>query len=173
MFRVVKFAVVLSPCVGCISTPPEDGTFSPPAFREIESGSSAVDSGWVISVMGFCPELARPFGTLTLITQQAGRRSWESWPTAVCSSAAKCGHREADSPFRVSLVPMFHLLARVTTVSWLPPSRRTTPEVKLHKPGSKHKNRVTDGQLGVQRSSMSNRHVYVLLMKFTFPFFLA
>lgn len=44
-------------------------TFSPPALTEIESGSSAVDSGWVISVMGFCPELARPFGALTLIIQ--------------------------------------------------------------------------------------------------------
>lgn len=49
-------------------------TLSPPTLTVTESGSSAADSGWRISVMGFCPELARPFGAPTLILQEAGRR---------------------------------------------------------------------------------------------------
>ena len=41
---------------------------------ETESGSAAEESGWRISAMGFCPELARPLGVPTLILREAGRR---------------------------------------------------------------------------------------------------
>ncbi|KAJ4926210.1 hypothetical protein JOQ06_008393 [Pogonophryne albipinna] len=47
-------------------------TLSPPTVTE--SGSSAADSGWRISVMGFCPELARALGAPTLILREAGGR---------------------------------------------------------------------------------------------------
>lgn len=41
-----------------------------------DSGSSATQSGWRISPMGFCPELARPLGAPALILQEAGK----TWP---------------------------------------------------------------------------------------------
>ncbi|MEQ2163990.1 Sorting nexin-18 [Goodea atripinnis] len=38
-----------------------------------DSGSSVADSGWRISVMSFCPELARPLGAPTLIPAEVGK----------------------------------------------------------------------------------------------------
>lgn len=55
--------------------PEQNLTLSHPALTPSESGSSAADSGWMISAMGFCPELARPLGAPALIVQ-AGGRTW-------------------------------------------------------------------------------------------------
>lgn len=65
----------------------------------------------------------------------------------------------------VALVAIFHLLARATTVSWLSPGRRTTPEVKLREPGSKQKHRVTDRRLELQRSSTSRRCLFIYCLE--------
>lgn len=69
-----------------------DSTLSPAAFTVTcgpgESGSSAADSGWRISVMGFCPELARPFGAPTLILRLAGRCVSETGLTTLRLSAS-------------------------------------------------------------------------------------
>lgn len=53
--------------------PGQNLTLSPPALTPSESGSSAADSGWMISAMGFCPELARPLGAPALIVLASGR----------------------------------------------------------------------------------------------------
>lgn len=97
-------------------------------------------------------------------------------------AAGEGGRRQSASPQvnvlsgrlilrSVALVAIFHLLARATTVSWLSPGRRTTPEVKLREPGSKQKHRVTDRRLELQRSSTSSRClcIYCLEKIFALP----
>lgn len=64
-------------------------TFSSPTLQLLltsgpgDSCSSAADNGWRISVMSFCPELARPLGVLTLIPAEGGR-AWPLVRVGVC-----------------------------------------------------------------------------------------
>lgn len=88
----------------------KDPTFSPPTVTE--SGSSAADSGWRISAMGFCPELARPFGAPTLILQEPGRCGRGSEEAALRFTAARTVIRQKrDFPgTRISSDELVHPL---------------------------------------------------------------
>lgn len=106
-----------------------DSTLSAPTLTLTsgpgESGSSAADSGWRISVMGFCPELARPLAAPALILREAGRRGWVSGGvTAVRSSAAGAGLGDRGRLLLRSGLCSLHFRCYtrwlVTTVSWLP-----------------------------------------------------
>lgn len=97
--RVWLSLSLLSPSPGCLrATDPgfsefwADPTLSFPALTVTsspgESVSSAADSGWRISAMGFCPELARPLGAPTLMLRETAGRGRASEETAARFSAA-------------------------------------------------------------------------------------
>lgn len=96
-----------------LSSAPADPTLSPPTVTVTSGpgesgGSSAADSGWRISVMGFCPELARPLGAPTLILREAGSRDRVPGVTGVRFSAADTVSGDGVSE---SSVGMLHPLA--------------------------------------------------------------
>lgn len=117
-------------------------TLSPPTLTLSESGSSAADSGWMISAMGFCPELARPLGAPTLILREGGR----TWPGIGCDGGPVLrgsvrGHwavwvffllRSGSPP-----VGMLTSASWPPTVSWLLQRSCAAPDVDLREPGCK------------------------------------
>lgn len=123
-------------------------TLSPPTLTLSESGSSAADSGWMISAMGFCPELARPLGAPTLILREGGR----TWPGIGCDGGPLLrgsvrGHwavclgggvffffllRSGSPP-----VGMLTSASWPPTVSWLLRRSCAAPDVDWREPGCK------------------------------------
>ena len=132
-----------------LGSAPADLTFSPPTLTGTESGSSAAESGWRISAMGFCPELARPLGAPTLILQEAGRRGRVTGVKAVRFSAADNGERRQREAF----FSVRGLLSwDVTPAGWSQLSADlhcAAPDVKLHEPGCKQTRHVTIDMLKI------------------------